>query len=173
MDAQLIQFHITPQLADQAANGIQMAPNSGFNLEFVALKKYVAEDLRGIPEFRREYRRKLMHVIEQFNEYFQWHAEKAAKMKHFRDSFGKLEDLSDSAKYLVSLLKSEFIIPGELELTEMRLTGEFSIYAPGSDSELKQRALQVRDDSIATFKAQHQAPTTTVPHTTAQPFPGQ
>lgn len=23
MDAQLIQFHITPQLADQAANGIQ------------------------------------------------------------------------------------------------------------------------------------------------------
>ena len=94
-------------------------------------------------------------------------------MKHFRDSFGKLEDLSDSAKYLVSLLKSEFIIPGELELTEMRLTGEFSIYAPGSDSELKQRALQVRDDSIATFKAQHQAPTTTVPHTTAQPFPGQ
>lgn len=162
MDAQLIQFHITPQLEAKANAGLKLEDNSGFNLEFVALKKYVAEDMKGVPVFRREYRRKLSHVVDQFNEYFQWHADKAAKMKHFRDSFGKMEDLSDSVKYLVSLLKSEFIVPGELELTEVRLVGEFSVYAPGNDSELKQHAVEVKDGSIANFVAKHQSPTTSV-----------
>lgn len=164
MDAQLIQFHITPQLGEEANNGLQMTPESGFNLEFVATQQYVAEDMNGVPVFRREYRRKLNHVVDQLNEYFQWHAEKAAKMKHFRDSFGRLEDLGDSAKYLVSLLKSELIVPGELELVGLRLVGEFSIYAPGNDSKLKQQALAVKDKSIATYNARHQLLKTAVPH---------
>ena len=162
MDAQLIQFHITPQLDAEENAGLQLGENSGFNLEFVALKKYVAEDMKGVPVFRREYRRKLAHVVDQFNEYFQWHADKASKMKHFRDSFGKMEDLSYSVKYLVSLLKSEFIVAGELELTEVRLTGEFSVYASGNDSELKQHAMEVKNASIAHFVTKQQAPTTSI-----------
>ena len=139
MDARLIQFHITPKLEGQTQEELRQNP-SGFNMEFIAKEKYISENLQGVPQFRREYRHSLNHVVDQFNEYYQWHTEKAAKMKHYGDSFGRLEDLSDATKYLASLLKSEFLVPNELELIDIQIVGQFSVYEGGSDTELKKQA---------------------------------
>lgn len=147
MDARLIQFHITPKLEGQTQEELRQTP-SGFNMEFIAKEKYISENLQGVPQFRREYRHSLNHVIDQFNEYYQWHTEKAAKMKHYGDSFGRLEDLSDATKYLASLLKSEFLVPNELELIDIQIVGQFSVYESGGDTDLKKQADQIREASI-------------------------
>lgn len=147
MDARLIQFHITPKLEGETAEDQRQNP-SGFNMEFIAKEKFISENLQGIPQFRREYRRTLNHVVDQFNEYYQWHTEKEAKMKHYGDSFGRLEDLSDATKYLASLLKSEFLVPNELELIDIQIVGQFSVYESESDTDLKKQAEQIREESI-------------------------
>lgn len=69
-------------------------------------------------------------------------------MKHYGDSFGRLEDLSDATKYLASLLKSEFLVPNELELIDIQIVGQFSVYESGSDTDLKKQADQIREASI-------------------------
>lgn len=147
MKAQLIQFHISPKVREE-----EKRPQNGFNLEFVAINKYIAEDMRGIPEFRREYRHKMNHIVEKFNEYYQWNIDKSKELEGNRENFGALDDLADSIKYMVNLLKHDFIIPNELELTAIHMVGDFNIYDPGNNSELKKNASKIREESIKRFR---------------------
>lgn len=157
MDARLIQFHISPQVKATTDDQKESTPQNGFNLEFVAKNKYISEDMRGVPQFRRELRHKMQHIVDQFNEYYQWNIDKTAEMEGNTENFGALENLNDSAKYLVSLLKNDFLVPDELELTAIHLVGDFNVYHPGNDTELKQHAQEIREQSIKEFRA-HQQP---------------
>lgn len=155
MKARLIQFHVSPRVEEEGHPEVkQSAARSGFNLEFVAINKYVSEDMRGVPQFRREYRHKMQHIVEQFNEYYQWNIDKSSEMEGNAESFGALENLSDATKYLLSLLKSELIVPNELELIGIHLVGDFNIYNPGNDTDLKKHAAKIRERSIKEFRQQ-------------------
>ncbi|WP_295729337.1 hypothetical protein [uncultured Limosilactobacillus sp.] len=162
MDARLIQFHISPQVKPATDDKNSTTPQNGFNLEFVAKNKYISEDMRGVPQFRRELRHKMQHIVDQFNEYYQWNIDKTAEMEGNVENFGALENLNDSAKYLVSLLKNDFLVPNELELTAIHLVGDFNVYYPGNNTELKKNATKIREQSIQQFRT-HQQP---------QPMPG-
>ncbi|WP_251548182.1 protein-tyrosine phosphatase family protein [Limosilactobacillus caecicola] len=158
MDARFIQYHISPKVTttdDSADETQQSSPQNGVNLEFVANNQYLAEDLRGIMQFRREQRRKLHHIVDQFNEYYQWNLDKTAELEGTTENFGALENLNDAIKYLVSLLKNDFLVPGKLELTAVHLIGDFSVYQPGDDSPLKRQAGEIRAKSIQEFQQKH------------------
>ena len=158
MDARLIQFHISPQVEKTADQKGQTPVQHGFNLEFVAVNKYISEDMRGVPQFRREWRHKMQHVVDQFNEYYRWNIEKASEMEGDSENFGAMENLNDAVKYLVSLLKNEFLVPNELELTAIHLVGDFNVYHPGNDTELKKQAGKIREQSIKKFRARQPRP---------------
>ena len=150
MDARLIQFHISPQVKNDHEDRSEI--QNGFNLEFVAKNKYVSEDMRGIPQFRRELRHQMRHIVDQFTEYYQWNIDKTTELEGDQENFGALENLNDAAKYLVSLLKNDFLVPNELELTAIHLVGDFDVYNPGKDSALKQDAAKIRKASIEEFQ---------------------
>lgn len=156
MDARLIQFHISPQVkdADQSKKP-QMQVQNGFNLEFVAKNEYISEDMRGVVQFRREWRHKLQHIVSQFNEYYQWNIDKTKELEGNQENLGALENLNDAVKYLVSLLKNDFLVPDGLELTAIHLVGDFNIYSPGKDSALKKAAPKIREQSIKEFRETH------------------
>lgn len=156
MDARLIQFHISPQLNKDEQKKDRSAVQNGFNLEFIAKNKYISEDMRGVPQFRRELRHKMQHIVDQFNEYYQWNIDKTTEMEGDHENFGALENLNDAAKYLVSLLKNDFLVPNELELTAIHLVGDFNVYNPGKDSELKKNATKIREQSIKEFRESRQ-----------------
>lgn len=154
MKARLIQFHISPPVKDDHKSQTARVQN-GFNLEFVATNKYLAEDLRGIPEFRRELRHKMQHIVQQFNEYYQWNIDKSEELDGNSENLSSLENLNDAVKYLLSLLKNDFLVPNELELIAIHMVGDFNIYQPGHDTELKRQAAEIRQQSIADFQKQH------------------
>lgn len=158
MDARLIQFHISPQIEETADQKDHAAVQNGFNLEFVAKNKYISEDMRGVPQFRRELRHKMQHIVDQFNEYYRWNIEKTAEMEGNDENFGAMENLNDVVKYLVSLLKNDFLVPNELELTAIHLVGDFNVYAPGNNTELKKQADEIRQASIKEFRARQSRP---------------
>lgn len=165
MNARLIQFHISPQVKSKDSSDKSSAPvQNGFNLEFVAKNQYISEDMRGVPQFRREYRHKMQHIVDQFNEYYQWNIDKTSEMEGNTENFGALENINDAAKYLVSLLKNDFLVPNGLELTAIHLVGDFNIYQPGKDSQLKKDAAQIRQQSIQEFQQQQ--------HLRPMPAPG-
>ncbi len=156
MEARLIQFHISPQVKQPADQTKQQPTQNGFNLEFVAKNKYISEDMRGVPQFRRELRHKMQHIVDQFNEYYQWNIDKTSEMEANTENFGALENLNDAAKYLVSLLKNDFLVPDELELTAIHLVGDFNVYNPGNNTKLKKDAAKIRQESLERFRASQQ-----------------
>ncbi len=158
MNARLIQFHISPQIEKQTDQKNRAAVQNGFNLEFVAKNKYISEDMRGVPQFRRELRHKMQHIVDQFNEYYRWNIEKTAEMEGNEENFGAMENLNDVVKYLISLLKNDFLVPNELELTAIHIVGDFNVYAPGNDTELKKQAEKIRTESIKEFRARQSQP---------------
>lgn len=158
MKARLIQFHISPQTAKQSEQQNREAVQNGINLEFVAKNKYISEDMRGVPQFRRELRHKMQHIVSQFNEYYRWNIEKTSEMEGNTENFGALENLNDAVKYLVSLLKNDFLVPDELELTAVHLVGDFNVYNPGDSTELKKQAETIRQESIKEFRTRQAHP---------------
>ncbi|WP_296113432.1 hypothetical protein [uncultured Limosilactobacillus sp.] len=143
MEVQLVQFHIELNYGNiQMPHGPQ-----GINLEFLAVDKYVAINQQGIPQFKEAYGEKLTAIIKKFEEFCGFQLKQAPDV-HPTPSFHRLEIYNDLLKYIVNLIQDQFNVANEMELIDVHLIGDFSVYQGGQATSLQKEANRLRVASI-------------------------
>lgn len=148
IEATLVQFHVAINYGELE---FPHAPQ-GINLEFLVKPALTEINEMGIPMFNADLNKKIVEITKNFDEFCGFHLKQLAEpTDHF--SFSRFEVYGDLVRYLVNAVHETITQDDEIELIDVHLAGDFSVYQGGQQTAMQQEAESLRIQSLMETQA--------------------